>query len=101
MKAKWDVYKELELISDSMWDDALRDANLPRFNYKSWLHKVCTFVVDILTRNPEPKIFEKYDCNGNPYWYVYDPATGASAAFNSKAEILTWLESRYYSRDRF
>lgn len=101
MKAKWDLYKELELIPDSMWNDALRKAKLPTFNLGFWWHKISTLVIEILVRDSEPKIYEKYDRDGNPYWYVYDPVTGASAAFSSKSEILTWLESRYYSRDRF
>lgn len=100
MKTKWERYKELELISDAMWESGLRHVEFPTSNLKSWLKRFCRVLMDIFANDPEPRIWEKYDRDGHPYWYVYDPVTGASGSFSSRAEVLSWLEARYRLRGK-
>lgn len=96
MKTKWKLYKELELIPDAMWEDVLREAKPHRSNSHSWLNKLWTSIVNALTKESEPYIRERHDRDGNIWWEVCDPATGKSFCASSKAEVLAWLERRYY-----
>lgn len=96
MKTNWKRYKELELISDAMWEDALREAKPLRSNSHSWLNKLWTCIVNALTKETEPYIRERRDRDDNIFWEVYDPSTGQSFCSSSKTEVLAWLERRYY-----
>lgn len=101
MKTQWETYKKLELIPDAMWEAALQDAalrKLPQLHLQPWFKKVWQFIGDIFVKDAEPKIWQKCDRDGNLCWYVYDPVTGSSGCFSSRAEVLSWLESRYYHR---
>lgn len=60
------------------------------------LEQLWNFVLEILTRSPEPKIYEKHDRNGKLYFQVYDPITHQSSTFNTEQEVRIWLDQRYY-----
>lgn len=96
MKASWKRYKELELIPDAMWESVLKEAKLNRLKSFSWLNKFWDFVVNITTKSNEPHIQEKRDRSGYTWWEIYDPLTGRSSCFSTRAEVLAWLEQRYY-----
>lgn len=98
MKTNWELYKELELIPDAMWEDVRRKAKLHRLNSRSGLHRVLTIIGNILTKEPEPCIRERYDRNGDVWWEVYDPLARKTRCFSSKAEVMAWLEGRYYRK---
>ncbi|NJL42766.1 MAG: hypothetical protein HC856_07075 [Pseudanabaena sp. RU_4_16] len=51
-----------------------------------------------LTKEPELKVWQKQDRYGNTLWHAYDPWTGDSVCLGSEAEMLSWIESRYYHR---
>lgn len=96
MKASWKRYKELELIPDSMWESVLREAKLKRLKSPSWVNKIWNGIVNLLTKESEPCIREKRDRDGYVWWEVYDPLTGRTSCFSSRAEVLAWLDQRYY-----
>lgn len=64
-------------------------------NILSGLSKLGKQLVIALTREPEPKIWQKTDRLGNTFWRVYDPLSGHSAILGSEAEVRSWLEERY------
>lgn len=99
MKAKWEVYKELELIPDSMWNAMLAEAKLPHLTWRSWFNNFWVMIIDFLTRDTDPHIWEKRDRYGNVVWCVYDPTTEKTFYFSSTAEVYIWLEERYYFRN--
>lgn len=96
MKTKWETYKELELIPDSVLE--------PRFHYLSkqassiwnWLNIIWDILNDWLIYNSEPHIYEMRDRDGTVFWRVYDPVTKNTYSFSSRNEVVDWLESRYY-----
>lgn len=92
-KTKWMIYKELELIPDS-----IKESKPHRLLFLLWFGQIWKFLVDVLTSGSEPRIWERHDRTGKPYWYIYDPATHESVHCFSQAEIRTWLENRYNSR---
>lgn len=96
MKANWKRYKELELIPDSMWESALREAKRNRLSSHSWLNKLWNAIANLFTKESEPHIRERCDRDGGIWWEVYDPLTGRSSCFSSRAEVLAWLDQRYY-----
>jgi predicted DNA-binding transcriptional regulator AlpA len=57
---------------------------------------VKTAIATWVAQKSEPKVSEKRNRNGHPYYQVYDPVSNASATFSSEAEIRAWLEQRYY-----
>ena len=54
------------------------------------------YIADTLLRNSEPKVCQRRDRYGNTFWHVYDPVTHRSSDFGSGADVLVWLEKRYY-----
>lgn len=95
--SKWLIYKELELIPDSVKNNRTNKSMM----LKSWLHKIWNHAMHILIDSPEPQILEKYDPCGRKYWSAYDPLTHRSLCFASKAEVIDWLEHRQTTADRF
>ncbi len=63
---------------------------------KSTVNKVWQYLIDIFTKEPELRIWQRSDRKGNIWWDVYDPATGRSGTFGSETDMLSWIESRYY-----
>lgn len=57
---------------------------------------VWQYIADSVLRNSEPKVCQKRDRYGNTFWHVYDPVTHRSSDFGSGADVLIWLEKRYY-----
>lgn len=97
-RTKWETYKELELIPDSMWDAVLKEAKSHHRASHSWLDKLWELIVNAITTGSEPVIREVYDRNGFLSWHVYDPITSESLHFSSETEVVAWLERRYYRR---
>jgi len=98
MKTNWKLYKELELIPDEMWEDVLRNARSHQLSSRFRMNKLFTVIGSILTKEPEPDIREKKDVSGTIWWEVYDPLTGRHSCLSSRAEVLAWLEQRYYRK---
>jgi hypothetical protein len=46
--------------------------------------------------NTDPKIAERVDRHGQPYWDVYDPITQQHHRFTKENAVYEWLEQRYY-----
>ena len=44
----------------------------------------------------EPRIWQKCDRDGNPFWQVYDPVTDCSDSFSSERDVMVWIEERYH-----
>jgi hypothetical protein len=91
----WELYKELELIPDAMWESVLAEAKRCSKSW-GWLRSVWAFLANSLIENPEPRIQERCDRHGCMTWEVYDPTTGTRHCFSSKAEVLAWLERRHH-----
>ncbi|GAB4364587.1 MAG: hypothetical protein Kow00121_00390 [Elainellaceae cyanobacterium] len=99
MKAKWETYKELELIPDAMWEQVSNSKSKKvsvMLSIRALLSNLWGFAANILIESDEPQIWKKYDSKGYPFWSVYDPDTKQSYLFSSEADVLTWIEERYY-----
>ncbi|MBE9043392.1 hypothetical protein IQ255_03035 [Pleurocapsales cyanobacterium LEGE 10410] len=44
----------------------------------------------------EPKIWERKDRDGNPYFRIFDPKSDRYIYLNSEDEVRWWLDERYY-----
>lgn len=44
----------------------------------------------------DPKIEERLDRQGHPYWKVYDPIAQQHHRFTEEDAVYEWLEQRYY-----
>lgn len=60
-----------------------------------WTH-LWNGLYKFLTPRSEPQITQKVEPNGNEYYQVYDPVTGASRTFGSELETRVWLDRRFY-----
>lgn len=60
------------------------------------LEQLWNSVLEILTKSPEPKVYQKHDRNGKLYFQVYDPIARQSSTFNTEQEVRIWLDQRYY-----
>jgi hypothetical protein len=61
------------------------------------LEQLWNAVLQILTRSPEPKIYQKHDRHGKLYFQVYDPIAHRTSTFSTEQEVRIWLDQRYYS----
>ncbi len=61
------------------------------------LHWLWNSLLNVLTKNAEPRIYQKYDRQGKLYFRVYDPISGMSSTLNTEQEVRAWLDQRYYS----
>lgn len=91
MKTNRLLYQELELSYPEK-----KVAKSQSEKLFSWLKKAWHFVIDVLSKEPQIKIQEKCDRQGNTYWYVYDPTTGDSTYLATEQEVLIWIEERYH-----
>lgn len=94
MKTNQLLSEGLEIISSRK-----REEKFQPLKVFSWLKQAGRFVIDVLTKEPQIKIEEKCDRQGNTYWYVYDPATDYASYFTTEQEVLTWIEERYQHRN--
>jgi hypothetical protein len=67
-----------------------------RSTLSDWLNKSWTSLVHHLTRSHEPRICQKFDRTGQPYWQCYDPSTQQLIYCFSEDEIFDWLEQLPY-----
>ncbi|MBE9166701.1 hypothetical protein IQ238_03860 [Pleurocapsales cyanobacterium LEGE 06147] len=61
-----------------------------------WLWQ--TFLDFWCSPSGEPRIWQRTDRFGNPYWRVYDPVSDRTIRFNDKQEVMIWLDERHYHR---
>lgn len=54
------------------------------------------YLVMGLMNGSEPRISQKRDRYGNPFWQVYDPVTDCSDSFSSERDVMVWIEERYH-----
>ncbi len=87
MDSKWMTYKQLELITD---------APEPRFKFGNFLNKIGTWLLTTCVPSHEPRIWTKTNRKGVILWYIYDPVSDRKICCTSQAEVMSWLESRYY-----
>ncbi|MBD2460321.1 hypothetical protein H6G89_04620 [Oscillatoria sp. FACHB-1407] len=90
-RAKWMLYKELELIPDS-WEEP----KWKRLHLSSWLSRAWSVIVDVVSGHSEPRIWSSTDKTGMIWWHTYDPISNESGCFSSESEVRAWLERRYY-----
>lgn len=65
-----------------------------------WLQKIKQGFLRVLRliaiqAEPEPKVWEKHDRQGNTFFKVYDPASDRWVYLSSENEVRMWLEERY------
>ncbi|MBE9100089.1 hypothetical protein [Vacuolonema iberomarrocanum] len=91
----YDLYAELELITP----EAKKEAQQALRAAKSPLKKIWQFAQGIQkhwANGSEPRIKQRWDSDGNPYYEVYDPISRQRLHCNSELEVRAWLEQRYY-----
>lgn len=66
------------------------------FSWVNGLKQLAKSFVRSIANSSEPRISKKVDRNGNLYYKVYDPTSGASAVFSTEQEIRIWIDQRYY-----
>ncbi len=84
-QAQKNLYRTLEQITEP-----ISDFNSNRF--KNWLAQIGNFIVQYLTTQDEPKIWQSKDWFGHSWWNVYLPRTGQMVRLSSEAEVRVWLE---------
>jgi hypothetical protein len=62
----------------------------------SLLNRILQFISTILTRGNEPQVWQSCDRFGQTWWHAYDPITDRYVCRDSEADILIWIEERYY-----
>jgi hypothetical protein len=50
----------------------------------------------MLNQENELKVWQSCDRFGQTWWHAYDPLTERYVCRDSEADILIWLEERYY-----
>lgn len=50
----------------------------------------------LTTVDTDPKVKQRFDRSGQPYWQVYDPIADKHYSFGEEEEVYQWLERRYY-----
>ncbi len=95
MKTKWSMYKELELIPDSVEDPNYERLTIPE-SLKTWLENAWNHAITFLAGGSEIRVWMKINASGE-VWYVYDPTTNRTHCFLSEAEVRVWLEETFYS----
>ena len=96
MKTKCEIYKELELIPDSVLDPKFHYLSKRVSSLRNWFNTFWDILRDWLISNSEPHICEMRDRDGAVFWRVYDPVTKTTHSFSSRNAVVDWLESRYY-----
>ncbi|WP_019501436.1 hypothetical protein [Pseudanabaena sp. PCC 6802] len=91
---QWKNYCDLELISTEASDRHSRLISKPH-GILGAIQNLWEGLIDVLTKEPEIKVWQKQDRHGNTYWQAYDPWTGDTVSIASELEMRYWLESRY------
>ncbi len=91
------------LASDRQMDNLMgampeRIDNAIALKFKSILAQLRQGISAALTNfvSDEPRVWQRRDSQGQIWWYVYDPKTERYACLSSQAEVLQWLEERFY-----
>ena len=61
------------------------------------LNQIWQHLVKAIAHGNEPRLWQTQK-HGQPIWHGYDPASGRSVTRFSEAEMLIWLEERYYQQ---
>ncbi|WP_421658090.1 hypothetical protein [Leptothermofonsia sp. ETS-13] len=90
-KTKWMIYKELELIPDSVPEPIrIYPTKVP-----SWFIRIWQRLVDAMAISSEPRIWQTIEEDGNVWWNVYNPNTRHTFYMASEEEVLIWLVQHY------
>lgn len=57
-------------------------------------------ILDSTSRSPDVRIWQRMNRSGGVDWHGYDPISGDYVCFGTEDDIRSWLEARYYARDR-
>lgn len=90
MKTQWEVYKELELISDVAAEPEVTSQNL-----SLWLSRLWQALAKAVTEGNEPRVWQTVSRAGDIYWHIYDPKTGCTTHLASEMAVRQWLDSYY------
>jgi hypothetical protein len=71
-----------------------------QFTLLSWLGRYWQTLIDGFSRQPELRIRQRRDLQGNLWWIVDDPITNQSAQLASEDEVRLWIEQSYQRRSR-
>ncbi|UBF27230.1 hypothetical protein K9N68_04500 [Kovacikia minuta CCNUW1] len=91
MNAKWELYKQLELIPDSE-----PEPRAPEPKLITWLNSLWESLTTSSPKKLEPEIWQRMDQEGNVWWDAYDPVAGQVMYFASEEEIRMWLDQLPY-----
>ncbi|MBF2025890.1 MAG: hypothetical protein IGS48_03870 [Oscillatoriales cyanobacterium C42_A2020_001] len=64
------------------------------------LNRFWSFLIDMGSRYPDVRVWQRRDRRGDAVWHGYDPTNGDYVSFGTEDEIRSWIEQRYYTRDR-
>lgn len=90
-KTKWEIYKELELIPDSVPQPGAGPLRVA-----AWLWSLWQSLATAMTRDCEPQIRQSLDPSGQLWWDAYDPITGKTTYLESEDEVYRWLDQLPY-----
>lgn len=92
------LYAELELITPELEQQLLRSH--PPTSRLTQISRYCSQAIqswiNYLVKSPEPKITQRFDSQGNPFFEIYDPVSRQVLQCQSESEVRSWLEQRYY-----
>lgn len=84
-------YKELELICPQP-----PKSKTKTLAFLFSLRQCWQAFVDFWNLDTEPRFWEVVDRKGRVFWRIYDPVRDRSFQFDTKEQVLTWLEERHY-----
>jgi hypothetical protein len=89
MNPHWQLYKELELIPDSVPEPGSQSDLIFRFE------QVWNSISNIFTPDYEPDVWQTVDREGEDRWCVYETHTRRTLYFESEDELRNWLNQYY------
>ncbi|MDX2228791.1 MAG: hypothetical protein NW220_04090 [Leptolyngbyaceae cyanobacterium bins.349] len=66
----------------------------------TYLSQFWSFLLNLPNYSPDVRVWQRRDRSGHPVWHGYDPINGDYVSFGTEDEIRSWIEQRYYTRDR-
>ncbi|GAB4376753.1 MAG: hypothetical protein Kow00121_24430 [Elainellaceae cyanobacterium] len=90
MNARWQIYKRLELIPDSISPYPDQAAVSPQAKGFFQALEIALF------RDLEPRFWRSVDQSGRVCWHLYSPVTGKTLHLNTDAKIRRWLERVFH-----
>lgn len=84
-------YEKLELISPQ-----LPKSKTKKLAPLSSLRQIWQTFLDFWVLEANPRIWEVVDRSGKVSWQIYDPVSDRSLRFDTKEQVLIWLEERHH-----